>query len=337
LTSLKPSVSASPKILAAKILRKGRCLVEYRRLGRTGVWVSEIAFGCAHLGSKPADESEAIKLVHRALDLGINFIDTANIYVGGRSEEILGKALKGVRHQVFLATKVRGRMGEGRNDEGLSRYHIFRQVEASLRRLQTEYIDLYQVHWWDPNTPLDETLRALDDLVRQGKVLYVGCSNFSAWQLCKSLWLSDKNGWARFETNQVRYSLLDRSIELELLPLCESEGVGILAYSPMGGGFLAKDPMPNSPPVVWARAHRDRKSETVTQREKRIWQTVKQIAQKYGRPLSHIALAWVLRLPVVSSAIIGASNIQQLEENAAASGFKLADEDIALLNEQSEV
>jgi len=309
--------------------------MEYRRLGRTGVWVSEIALGCAHLGSKPADEREAIKLVHRAIDLGINLIDTANIYVGGRSEEIVGKALKGIRHQVVLATKVRGRMGEGKNDEGLSRYHIVRQVEASLRRLQTDYIDLYQVHWWDENTPLDETLRALDDLVRQGKVLYIGCSNFAAWQLCKSLWLSDKNNWARFETNQVRYSLLDRSIESELVPLCESESVGILAYSPMGGGFLAKDPMPENPPVVWARSHRDRQSESVTERERRIWQTVKQLAQKYGRPMSHIALAWVLRLPVVSAAIVGASDIAQLEENASASGLRLEDEDIALLNQQS--
>ncbi len=310
--------------------------MQYRRLGRTGVWVSEIAFGCAHLGSKPSDESEAIKLVHRAIDLGINFIDTANIYVGGRSEEIVGKALKGIRHQVVLATKVRGRMGEGRNDEGLSRYHIFRQVEASLRRLQTDYIDLYQVHWWDANTPLDETLMALEDLVRQGKVLYIGCSNFAAWQLCKSLWLSDKNGWARFETNQVRYSLLDRSVENELVPLCESEGVGILAYSPMGGGFLAKDPMPESSTVFWARSHRDRQGEVVTGREQRIWQTVKQLAQKYGRPMSHIALAWVLRLSMVSSAIIGASNIAQLEENANASGFKLSDDDIEILNRQSE-
>jgi len=309
--------------------------MEYRRLGRTGVWVSEIALGCAHLGSKPADEREAIKLVHRAIDLGINLIDTANIYVGGRSEEIVGKALKGIRHQVVLATKVRGRMGGGKNDEGLSRYHIVRQVEASLRRLQTDYIDLYQVHWWDENTPLDETLRALDDLVRQGKVLYIGCSNFAAWQLCKSLWLSDKNNWARFETNQVRYSLLDRSIESELVPLCESESVGILAYSPMGGGFLAKDPMPENPPVVWARSHRDRQSESVTERERRIWQTVKQLAQKYGRPMSHIALAWVLRLPVVSAAIVGASDIAQLEENASASGLRLEDEDIALLNQQS--
>ncbi len=309
--------------------------MEYRRLGRTGVWVSEIALGCAHLGSKPADEREAIKLVHRAIDLGINLIDTANIYVGGRSEEIVGKALKGIRHQVVLATKVRGRMGGGKNDEGLSRYHIVRQVEASLRRLQTDYIDLYQVHWWDENTPLDETLRALDDLVRQGKVLYIGCSNFAAWQLCKSLWLSDKNNWARFETNQVRYSLLDRSIESELVPLCESESVGILAYSPMGGGFLAKDPMPENPPVVWARSHRDRQSESVTERERRIWQTVKQLAQKYGRPMSHIALAWVLRLPVVSVAIVGASDIAQLEENASASGLRLEDEDIALLNQQS--
>lgn len=310
--------------------------MQYRRLGRTGVWVSEIAFGCAHLGSKPSDESEAIKLVHRAIDLGINFIDTANIYVGGRSEEIVGKALKGIRHQVVLATKVRGRMGEGRNDEGLSRYHIFRQVEASLRRLQTDYIDLYQVHWWDANTPLDETLMALEDLVRQGKVLYIGCSNFAAWQLCKSLWLSDKNGWARFETNQVRYSLLDRSVENELVPLCESEGVGILAYSPMGGGFLAKDPMPESSTVFWARSRRDRQSEVVTEREQRIWQTVNQLAQKYGRPMSHIALAWVLRLSVVSSAIIGASNIAQLEENANASGFKLSDDDIEILNRQSD-
>ncbi len=309
--------------------------MEYRRLGRTGVWVSEIAFGCAHLGSKPSDESEAIKLVHRAIDLGINLIDTANIYVGGRSEEIVGKALKGIRHQVVLATKVRGRMGEGKNDEGLSRYHIVRQVEASLRRLQTDYIDLYQVHWWDGSTPLDETLRALDDLVRQGKVLYIGCSNFAAWQLCKSLWLSDRNGWARFETNQVRYSLLDRSIEHELVPLCESEGVGILAYSPMGGGFLAKDPMPETPPVFWARSYRDRQVEGLSEREKRIWQTVKELAQKHGRPMSHVALAWVLRLPIVSSAIIGASNIAQLEENVRASGFKLSDEDIALLNEKS--
>lgn len=310
--------------------------MEYRRLGRTGVWVSEIAFGCAYLGQKPADESEGIKLVHRAIDLGINFFDTANIYVGGRSEEILGKALKGIRHQVVLATKVRGRMGEGRNDEGLSRYHIFRQVEASLKRLQTDYIDLYQVHWWDPTTPLDETMKALDDLVRQGKVLYIGCSNFASWQLCKSLWLSDKNGYARFESNQVRYSLLDRSIEPELLPLCESEGVGILAYSPMGGGLLAKDPMPESPPPPWARSHKDRQSEIVVERERQIWWAVKRLSQKYGRPLSHIALAWVLRLPTVSSAIIGASNIQQLEENAGASGFRLDSEDIAFLNERSE-
>jgi aryl-alcohol dehydrogenase-like predicted oxidoreductase len=310
--------------------------MEYRRLGRTGVWVSEIAFGCAHLGSKPADESDAIGLIHRALDLGINFFDTANIYVGGRSEEIVGKALKGVRDQVVLATKVRGRVGEGKNDEGLSRYHIVRQVDASLRRLQTDYIDLYQVHWWDANTPLDETLEALDDLVRAGKVLYIGCSNFAAWQWCKALWLSDKNGWARFETNQVRYSLLDRSIEAELVPLAGSEGLGILAYSPMGGGFLAKDPMPETPPVSWARARMDRQSEGLTERERRIWRVVKELAQRHGRPLSHIALAWVLRLPVVSAAIVGATNLAQLEENASASGFRLSDEEIRWLERESE-
>lgn len=309
--------------------------MEYRRLGRTGMWVSEIALGCAHLGSNPADEGDAIRLVHRALDLGINLFDTADIYVGGRSEEILGKALKGVRDQIVLATKVRGRTGQGKNDEGLSRYHIVRSVEASLRRLQTDFIDLYQVHWWDDDTPLDETLRALDDLVRAGKVLYIGCSNFAAWQLCKALWLSDKNGWVRFESNQVRYSLLDRSIETELVPLCQAENVGILAYSPLGGGFLGKDPMPENPPVAWARSQRHRDPNALSEEEKRVWQAVKDLAKKRGCPMSHIALAWVLHKPVISAAIIGASSLEQLEENAAASNFRLSDEEVKWLNERS--
>ncbi|GBC99726.1 General stress protein 69 [bacterium HR17] len=309
--------------------------MQFRKLGRTGVWVSEIAFGCAHLGVKPADEGDAVELVHRALDLGINFFDTANIYAGGRSEEILGKALKGVRDQVVLATKVRGRVGEGKNDEGLSRYHIIRQVDASLRRLQTDYIDLYQVHWWDENTPLDETLQALDDVVRQGKVLYVGCSNFNAWQWCKALGLADKHGWARFETDQVRYSLLDRSVEADLVPFCVSEQKGLLAYSPMGGGLLAKRELPSSPPPPWARAPRDRHSDNFTDRERRIWQTVNAWAHKYGRPPSHIALAWVLHCPAVSAAIIGASNTEQLNEVIGASGWRLSDEAVAELDEVS--
>ncbi len=308
--------------------------MNYRRLGTTGVWVSEIAFGCWHLGSKPADENEAIRLIHRALDLGINFFDTAEIYGEGRSEEILGKVLKGVRHQMVIATKVRGRLKERSNEEGLSRYHIVRAVEASLRRLQTDYIDLYQAHWWDPYTPLEETLEALDILVRQGKVLYIGCSNYAAWQLCKALWLSDKHGWARFVTNQVRYNLLDRTIESELVPLCESEGVGILAYSPQGMGFLVKDPMPTHPEVAWVRSPREQ-GQTVTERERRTWEAVKQLATRYERPMSHIVLAWVLRLPVVSAAIVGASTIAQLEESARASGFRLNDDDIAYLNLQA--
>lgn len=216
-----------------------------KRLGRTGLWVSELCMGCMTFGGE-ADEATSIAMVERCLEAGINFFDTANVYTGGRSEEILGKALKPYRDKVVIATKVRARVAEGPNGEGLSRYHIMQQVENSLRRLRTDVIDLYQVHSWDENTPIEETLSTLNDLVRQGKVRYIGCSNFAAWQLCKALWVSDKHDWARFDSIQPRYNLIDRVIELELLPLCAAEGVGVMVYSPLAGGILTGNTAPAS-------------------------------------------------------------------------------------------
>ncbi|MCC7353095.1 MAG: aldo/keto reductase, partial [Anaerolineae bacterium] len=218
--------------------------MEYRRLGRTGLKVSELCLGTG-VFSAPVDEETSHRILSAAFSGGINFIDTADIYSGwvahvGSSEEIIGRWLKNQpRGQLVIATKVRGSMGEGPNDQGLSRVHIMHAVEASLRRLQTDYIDLYQTHSPDDTTPLDETLRALDDLVHQGKVRYIGCSNYPAWKLCKALWVSDKHGLARYDCLQPHYNLIRRAeFERELMPLCQDQGLGVIPYSPLAGGFL---------------------------------------------------------------------------------------------------
>ena len=211
--------------------------MEYRRLGRTGVKVSTIALGCMTFGGQ-VDPAVSADIISRAIDEGVNLFDTADVYTGGRSEEILGKALKGRRDKMLVATKVRGRTGDGPNDKGLSRAHVINSLERSLRRLQSDYVDLYQLHFPDPFTPLDETLRALDDLVRQGKVRYLGCSNFRAWQTCKSLWISDSLHLSPMVCVQPRYSILYRAIERDLLPFCGEENLGVLAYSPLAGGLL---------------------------------------------------------------------------------------------------
>ena len=222
--------------------------MDYVNLGRTGLKVSRICLGCLTFGGQ-ADEKESMRIVDTALDAGINFFDTANVYTETLSERFLAKALKGRRDQAVIATKVRGSMGPGVNDSGLSRKHIMDAVEGSLMRLETDYIDLYQVHSWDADTPLEETLRALDDLVRQGKVRYIGCSNFTGWQLTKSLWISDVKGLARFETVQPRYNLLLRGIEEELLPACLSQGVGVIPYNPIAAGLLTGKHRRGQPPV----------------------------------------------------------------------------------------
>lgn len=288
--------------------------MNYKRLGRTGLKVSELCFGCMTLGDE-ADENLSIRMVERCLEAGINFFDTANVYAEGRSETILGKALQGKRDRVVIATKVRHPVGTGPNDSGLSRYHIMQQVEISLRKLQTDCIDLYQVHRWDTDTPLDETLRALDDLVRQGKVRYVGCSNFSAWQLVRALWLSDKHDWARFDCIQPRYNLIDRAIETELLPACEAFGVGVMVYSPLAGGILTGKYKPGEP---FPAGTRGAESEFFQQNRAKphlleLAQQIVPVMQRFDRPIVQTAVAWTLAHPAVTSAIIGARNMEQLE------------------------
>lgn len=288
--------------------------MNYKRLGRTGLKVSELCFGCMTLGDE-ADENLSIRMVERCLEAGINFFDTANVYAEGRSETILGKALQGKRDRVVIATKVRHPVGTGPNDSGLSRYHIMQQVEISLRKLQTDCIDLYQVHRWDPDTPLDETLRALDDLVRQGKVRYIGCSNFSTWQLIRGLWLSDKHDWARFDCIQPRYNLIDRAIETELLPVCEAFGVGVMVYSPLAGGILTGKYKPGEP---FPAGTRGAESEFFRQNRAKphllkLAQQIVPVMQRFDRPIVQTAVAWTLAHPAVTSAIIGARNMEQLE------------------------
>ena len=305
--------------------------MEYRSLGRTGIKVSEICLGAGYLGHKPPEDA-SIKLVHTALDLGINFIDTADLYVQGQSEIVLGKALKGIRDQIFVATKFFNPTGPGINNKGLSRLHIMRTVEASLTRLDIDAIDLYQVHHYDPDTPLDETLRALDDLIRNGKVRYIGCSNFAAWQLCKSLWISDRLGIGRFETLQPQYSLINRDIEREIIPFCKEEKVGLIAHSPLGAGFLTGKYKPNASPDTNARIQNsDRLNNLMSHQNLRIIKALKTVAEERCCSMVQVALAWVLRDPTISSAICGVSSSAQLEENVEASGMKLSQDELQII------
>ena len=304
--------------------------MDYVNLGRTGLEVSRICLGCLTFGGQ-ADEEESRRIVDTAWDAGINFFDTANVYTETLSETYLGNALKGRRDRAVIATKVRGRMGSGVNDVGLSRKHIMDAVDASLMRLQTDYIDLYQVHSWDADTPLEETLRALDDLVRLGKVRYIGCSNFAGWHLTKSLWISDLKGLARFQTVQPRYNLLFRGIEEELLPVCLSQDVGVIPYNPIAAGLLTGKHKRGQPPVPGTRfdlreVYRDiywyeRNFEAVEKLEA--------IAGKYGHTLLELALSWVLVNPAITSAIVGASSAEQLQQSISAAEVTLEPEEIA--------
>lgn len=310
--------------------------MNYRHVGRTGLKVSELCLGCMTFGNE-ADEALSLRMIDRALDTGINFLDTANVYSRGRSEEIVGKALRGRWDRVVLATKVRGRMGEGLNEEGLSRFAIFQQVEASLRRLQTDHIDLYQVHSWDPNTPLAETLDALNDLVRQGKVRYLGCSNFAAWQLARALWVSDARGWARFDCIQPRYNLIDRVIEMELLPLCRDQGVGVICYSPLAGGILSGKYRPGEPPPPDSRGSRNQgfmQRRGAPHNLERA-QQVLAVMQEIDHPIPQTAIAWTLANPAVTSAIVGASKWEQLETLLEGWGWQLTPDEQARLDEVS--
>lgn len=312
--------------------------MEYVNLGKSGVKVSRISLGCWNFGSpaprwgKPGKVTaqEAVRIIHAAMDLGINLFDNANRYTGGEAEEILGQAVKGRRHEVLLATKVNGEVGPGPNRRGQSRLHIMQEVEGSLRRLGTDYIDLYQAHGADPETPLEESLRAYDDLISQGKVRYIGCSNFPAWVLTKALWVSDVNRFAGFVSVQPSYSLANRSIERELQPLCVDQGIGMILYSPMGGGILSGKYEEQVP-----AGSRGALEPEVVERARKLQAGIgvlKTIAGHLGKTPAQVSLNWVIHRPAVSSAIVGASRIEQLEENVGAAGWKLSQEHMEQLS-----
>ena len=313
--------------------------MKLRQLGRTGVRVSDLCLGTMTFGNGEwgCDEKTSKRIVDRFVDAGGNFIDSADVYVAGVSEEILGRAIADKRQSLVIATKVAGPMGGGPNDLGLSRKHILDAVDASLRRLGTDYIDLYQVHAYDPTTPLDETIRALDDCVRSGKVRYVGCSNYSAWHLMKAVALARELGSARFDCLQPQYSLVCRHIEREHLPLCVEEGIGVIPWSPLGGGLLTGKVRAGSAPPAGSRAASDAMNQARFQSERNleIAETLVQVAESLGKTPSQVALAWTQQQPGVTSPIFGARTLEQLEDNLGASDVVLDDEARKRLDEVS--
>jgi aryl-alcohol dehydrogenase-like predicted oxidoreductase len=303
--------------------------MEYRRLGSTGTRVSELCLGTMTFGNE-ADEAASRALIDRFVDAGGNFVDTADVYNDGASEEITGRALASRRDEVVLATKVRFPTGPGPNDRGASRRHIRMGVEASLRRLGTEWIDLYQIHCWDASTTIEETVSTLDDLVHEGKIRYAGASNYTAWQLAKSLGLAVLRGWEPFATLQPEYSLITRDIERELLPLCREEGLAVLPWSPLAGGVLTGKYREGEDFPAGTRGGDTEEPITFTYRlHERAWGTVdavRKVAEEAGKTPSQVALNWVLHRPGVTAPIIGARNMAQLEDNLGAVGWQLEEE-----------
>ncbi len=310
-----------------------------RPLGRTGTRVPSICLGTMTFGNQ-CDEEASFAILDRALELGVDFLDTADVYplggsleTVGRTEAILGRwlAKRGNRERIFLATKCRGRMSIAANDAGLSRYHIQRAVEASLRRLGTDVIDLYQVHWPDRHTPIEETLRALDDLVRAGKVRYLGCSNYTAWQLGEALAASERHGLSRFECIQPRYNLLYREIETELLPLARHAGLGTIVYNPLAGGLLTGRYRASEAPEAGTRFTLGQAGEMY---QKRYWNEaclraaseLQALCDARDLSLASVAVAWVLAQPGITSAIVGASRVEQLDASVAGATLELDDE-----------
>jgi len=300
--------------------------MEYRLLGRTGVQVSPLCLGCMNFGWKTGPK-DSRRIIDRAIEAGINFLDTANVYAKGRSEEVVGEALQrnGRRDRIVLATKVHGTMGSGPNQSGNSRRHIIEQCEASLRRLRTDWIDLYQIHRPQSVVPIDETLRALDDLVRQGKVRYLGTSTFAAWQLVESLWVSDRYGLSRFVCEQPPYHILDRRIERELIPMADTYGIGIIPWSPLAGGLLtgkySRDEAPKG------SRYEDMESARVSEAAFEVIDELAQLVQAKGCSMSQFALAWCMSREAVTSPIIGPRTAEQLEDNLKALDVDITDED----------
>jgi aryl-alcohol dehydrogenase-like predicted oxidoreductase len=318
--------------------------MKYRQLADTGMFVSELCLGTMTFGGVGQiweaigglDQNAADGIVHRALDGGINFVDTADVYSAGESEVMVGKALGGRRQDVVLATKVRGRMGKGPNQVGLSRLHIMRAAEASLERLATDYIDLYQIHRFDPLTGVDDTLRALDDLVRAGKVRYVGCSNLAAWQLMKALAVSREQRLERFKCTQSYYSLAGRELEREMIPLLRDQGLGLLVWSPLAGGFLSGKFTREGGDEAARRAKFDFPP---VNKEKGfgILDVLTTIARAHDATVPQVALAWILANTAVTSVIIGARKIAQLDDNLKSVDLTLTPDDLKALDEASKL
>jgi aryl-alcohol dehydrogenase-like predicted oxidoreductase len=317
--------------------------MNHRRMGRTGLKVSAICLGTMTFGHQ-CDEAASHAILNRAAEAGVDFIDTADAYPvpptpesAGRTEEIVGRWLRGKRDRFVLATKCRIRVGTGANDEGLSRRHILQAAEASLRRLQTDYIDLYQAHAPDPETPADETLRAFDDLVRHGKVRYLGCSNFPAWRVALSLGIGERLGLARYDCVQPRYNLLYREIEGELLPLCREEGLGVIPYNPLAGGFLSGKYRELDQLLPGTRFALGKTGELYRERywheaQLRAVENLRRHFDSRGVTLVTAAIAWVLEQPGITSAIVGASRTDQLDMSLAAAEFSLTPEDQEVCN-----
>lgn len=306
--------------------------MEYVRLGKAGVKVSKICLGTMTFG-READEQTSFQIMDRYVEMGGNFLDTANVYSMGGSEEVVGRWLKARnnRRDIFLATKVYGAIGQGPNDAGLSRLHIFRAVEDSLRRLQTDVIDLYQIHRWDPNVPVEETLEALNDLVRQGKVRYLGCSNLMAWHLSKFLYTAREQRWSSFISLQPIYNAINRSIENELLPLCEAEGIGVIVYNPLAGGMLTGKYRKGEQPPEGTRLHALKQyyDRYFTEEALDLVERFLAEARRRGVSPAQLALAWVLGEPRVTCPIVGARNLEQFNDTMGGLEVKLSPEERA--------
>ncbi len=314
--------------------------MEYARLGSTGMKVSRICLGCMGFGDATRwihkwvlDEENSRPIIKKALELGINFFDTANVYSIGASEEILGRAIKDFakRDEVVIATKVHGKMADVPNGSGLSRKAILHEVDQSLKRLGTDYVDLYQIHRWDYETPIEETMEALNDVVRAGKARYIGASAMWAWQFQKALYVAEKNGWTRFVSVQNHLNLIYREEEREMLPLCREEKIGIIPYSPLASGRLTRA----GSSETTLRSETDeiarRKYDATAETDQQVVQRVAELSEKYGVPRVHIALAWLLHKQPVTAPIIGATKISHLEDAIGALSVRLAQDDMAYL------
>ncbi len=316
--------------------------MKQRRLGSTGIMVSELCLGCMTFG-KEINEEQSTAIIHRFLETGGTFLDTADVYSQGISEEITGRAIHGMRDQLVVATKVRFPMGDKPNDVGLSRKHIIQGCEASLRRLGIDYIDLYQAHCWDAATPLEETLSAFSDLVHQGKVRYIGVSNFTAWQIMKTLHMSHTFGFERIVSLQPQYSLVERHLDYEILPLCREEGIAVLPWSPLGGGFLSgKYKRGEQPPEGTRIAQAAERLEEhwkrrATEQNWRIIDVIGSIAEENGKSYAQVALNWLLRTPGITAPIIGARSLEQLNDNLGAVDWELSAEQVNQLSEVSAI